>query len=235
MLASMMLVIPMPAAAQPGIAHILFDGIEPFLAGVEGEILDAAMGRVQDATDLFERLIEATGVGHLEIETVEFVLRALIFLPDHIGALEFVEHRRDRDDDGHVFAFERPPAPTAAATPITRHSRRLDAQLAPAFVFFALIVLEDADDSERTTIEQNGFADGTVIGTIRPEFVDNQPADYANALGAIDIEKTQAASVLDDMFVDRNEIGPAAANLIAKTLIADGQRARAQFGNRRDM
>src|SRR4029078_9730149 len=102
-------------ATETRVADVLLDRIEPFLPGIETEILDAAMCRGENPADLIECLLEAARIGHLEIEAVEFRLGTLILFADQGRALKFVEHRADWNDRRHVLAVERAPSPAGCA------------------------------------------------------------------------------------------------------------------------
>src|SRR4030095_13935817 len=104
----------------------------------------------QEFRHAIEGLAKAIGVGNLEDEAVQLVVRSLVVLAGASCAAEFVKGGRDWNDDLRVLAPEwtaASPSALVAAASTGRRSPAGKREPSPAFVFFAFIVLEDPDDA----------------------------------------------------------------------------------------
>src|SRR4029453_692326 len=156
-----------------------------------------------------EGLPKAIGVGNLEDEAVQLVVRPLVFFAHEIRAAEFIKCGADRNNDRRVLASEwtaASPSALVAATSTSRRSPACKTEFSPAFVFFAFIVLEDPDDPEGPQVDRDHFADGGVVGPLGPELVDDAAPNDSHVLRGFHIEPAEIPADFDLVLVDRHEI-----------------------------
>ena len=104
------------AAAQPRVGDLLVDVLELVLLGLEGEVLDAVVGRHQDVARLLERglqLVEAMAVGCPILSSSSASLpevageSAAYFSPENARELANLILRLERDDDWSISLAQR--------------------------------------------------------------------------------------------------------------------------------
>ena len=207
------------AAANFGAFDTALHVIEPLFAGDEREVLDAAVGEIEEGAGFFHGFLEAGGVTNLEDELIEFVVGAEVDFVDDIGGFEVIEDGGDGGLDAGIFEEERVPIFGAAGG----GSGWGEAIGAAGFFGGAFVLFEDADDGEGSTIDEERLAEGIGGRFAWPEVFGDGLADEADVAGFIEVDLGEDATGEEFVFIDVKVIGPAAVNRGAEGLGAAGE------------